>query len=447
MRAQPYGRALFIGYCQLIFTFGRGVPLRNGFWMKRHLWKYLLALVLVVAANDLACVLIGPRRQSLVSDADRIALRLALPSDTRHGNSVQMFYDFDSMVQDLISAIDSARHNIDISFFHFDDDEVGNRVAAHLIGRARAGVRIRFLYDGGQLRRLSLHDKMSEAGIEVRKFNPMYVPWLMRNDFSRNHQKIVVIDGSTCYTGGMNIADRYSLGIEGRPWVDLFMRMEGPVSLQLWEIFTESWTYAKGEPSMDTDSHPVVPAPGMVSLDDVEILASGALGDGPCIMERYCELLDAAREYAYFESPYFIPSKSLLEAMKRAAGRGVDVRVVCPDKSDLGYVIELCSDSFVAEALAAGVRIGKYAPGFLHSKMFLTDDMACVGSTNLDSWSLSRNLELTVFVHDASFTDMMVRHFHSDEANVRYLDASEWGRRPVLRRVGERIWRILRRVL
>ncbi len=198
---------------------------------------------------------------------------------------------------------------------------------------------------------------------------------------------------------------------------------------------------------MEPSAGSFIPGPEMVPLDDVEILSSGAFGAGPRIMERYCEMLDKSCRFAYFESPYFIPAGPLLDAMKRAAERGVDVRVIYPARCDLSCVYDLCSASFVAEALESGVRIGQYAPGFLHSKMFVTDDIACVGSANLDSWSLCRNLEIMVFVHDASFADELLGHFRQDESLVTYLDETEWARRPFRQRVGERTWRILRHVL
>lgn len=413
--------------------------------MKKHLWKYILVLVLVVAVNDAACVLLGPRRGGLVSVADREALRAVLPSGVRHGNSARLFYDFDAMAEDLIQAIDSSLSSIEIAFFHYDDDSVGKRIADHLIERAQAGVQVRFMFDGEHLGTPTLYRKMSSAGIEVCRFNPIYIPWLTRNDFARNHQKIVVIDGRVCYTGGMNIADRYSSGIEGRPWVDMFMRIDGPAACAMREVFAEDWLYACGE-RLDLATFGCPVAQGEV-LDEVELLASGALGDGPTILERYCELLDRAEDYAYFESPYFIPAGPLLDAMKRAAGRGVDVRVIYPDKCDLGCALDLCSDSFVAEALEAGIKVGHYAPGFLHAKLFVTDDVACVGSTNLDSCSLYRYLEMMVFISDPGFSAALMEHFHSDEAFVTYLDTMEWSQRPALGRMGEKVCRALRGIL
>lgn len=136
-----------------------------------------------------------------------------------------------------------------------------------------------------------------------------------------------------------------------------------------------------------------------------------------------------------------------MDAMSMAAARGVDVRVAYPENCDLSFVLDRCSASYVAQALEAGISVGHYALGFLHSKLFVTDDVCCIGSTNIDSCSMFRYLEMMVIVHDADFAAAMKEHFHSDEAHVHYLNGEEWSERPFITRSAEHLMRPLGRVL
>ena len=275
----------------------------------------------------------------------------------------------------------------------------------------------------------------SDTGVQTAGFNPVHWPIPTKRDYYRNHRKCIVLDGKVAYLGGYNLADRYVHGLEWGRWRDTMIRIEGPAVAQVQRMFLADWCFATGcLPSLPRLFPRLVPVGQM----PIRVVASGPIGDGPTLLDAYCRLLDDAQQYVWFESPYFIPPSSLLDSIIKAAERGVDVRVLQPPRGDNGETTQWASKRYYAEAMRSGVKIGVYAPGFLHSKIIVSDDrVGVVGSCNIDYRSLLLCEEVAAVVADSEFACQLRDVFLADESESHYIDPAEWNQRPIGHRLAE----------
>jgi cardiolipin synthase A/B len=317
------------------------------------------------------------------------------------GNAVRLLIDGQEAFAALFDAIDAAQNYVLMQFYTIADDALGRRMAEHLIARAKAGVRVLVLYDAlgsnGLPRRYL--ERLRSGGVDIRNFHAIrHARNRLQVNF-RNHRKIVVVDGEVAFTGGMNLADAY-LGRDPDygAWRDTMVRVEGPVVAQLQFIFAEDWRWSSGD-RLDLDWAPrtahedinaLVVAPG--PADELE---TGAL--------YFVNAIGAARRRIWIASPYFVPDIDILTALKLAALRGVEVRVLVPEVRD-NWLVWLAAFAHFDEVRHAGVEIWRYRDGFMHQKVLLVDDdIASVGSVNLDNRSCRLNFEVTMMVFDAGF--------------------------------------------
>jgi cardiolipin synthase len=232
----------------------------------------------------------------------------------------------------------------------------------------------------------------------------------------RNHRKLVITDGRTAFLGGLNAGDEYlGLGPLGE-WRDTHMRVDGPVVQALQVNFAEDWLYAAHE-VVDLPCEPVV-----AGRSDVLVFASGPAQVWNVTPSIYTEIIHDVRERLWIASPYFVPDPTLRSALAHAALRGVDVRIILPKKAD-HLLPWLSSFTYYPQMHAAGVRIFRYQPGFMHQKVLLADsDLAIVGSVNLDYRSFLINFELAAAVRDEEFVAAVGRMFEADFARSREED-------------------------
>lgn len=383
-----------------------------------------------------------PLNRPLLDDKKQQALADRVPPDSEEGNTTATYIGFAQMFDDLLADINAAQHHIHLQFFKFETDCIAQRIGNALADKAAQGVEVRLLYDDMvNHRHRWYYRSLSERGVQVQSFAPVHIPFLRKIDNYRNHRKVVVIDGRTGYLGGMNIAERYLYGLDWGPWRDTQLRVEGPAVAQMQYAFLSDWCYATGQL---LDSPAYFPATIPAGACRIQILTSGPIGNGPAIMQRTVQMLDQSKKYVYLESPYFIPTHDVMQAMCRAAQRGIDVRLLLPARSDRGVFVLPASMSYVAQALNAGVKIGLYRTGFLHAKTIVADDLvATVGSTNIDPRSYLLDHEIGAFVTDRDFALEIKQQFLSDEAQSETIDKSDWHRRPLCRKALERLARIL----
>src|SRR5574344_1788544 len=315
------------------------------------------------------------------------------------GNQIQVFVEGYSMLQSLIKELMNARHHIHMEYYVFEDDPVGRLVKDVLIDRAKAGVEVRLIYDdvGCWKVKNRFFEEMQQAGIEVRGFLKVRFPLLTSRVNYRNHRKIVIIDGRIGYIGGMNIALRYLKGIMGGIWRDTHILIQGKAVHALQSSFLLDWYFV--DRKLISGSRYFGPIE-ICGSSMMQIVSSSPIGPGKEIMLGLTKAILCPKRYFYIQTPYFLPTETILTALQTAALAGVDIRLMLPAKND-SWLSQLACSSYLKYILEAGVKVFLYNKGFLHSKMMVSDDLfSTIGSTNVDFRSFEHNFEINAFIYD-----------------------------------------------
>ena len=330
-------------------------------------------------------------------------------------NQVDIMTDGYAFFPELLRDIAQARHHIHLDMYIFEDDALGNLVADALIDRARSGLRVRVIYDdvGCWKVRRRLFERMREEGVEIHPFLPVHFPSFTSKANYRNHRKLVVIDGRIGYIGGMNIALRYVKGNGRQAWRDTHLRIRGGAVYGIQSAFLVDWYFVDRTLISDRTYYPEVPS-GIVNNCLAQIVTSNPTSESPEMMHGYVSILHNAKQYVYMTTPYFLPTETVLFAMRTCAQSGVDVRLMIPMKAD-AKVVKWASSSFVMQAADDGVKIYLYQSGFNHSKLLICDDSLCsCGSTNIDFRSFENNFEANVFFYDREMALRLKQVFEHD---------------------------------
>ena len=370
-------------------------------------------------------------------------------------NDLQLLCDGEEFFPALFQAIGAARDHIHIDLYIIEDDPLGMLVSDMLIDKARQGVEVRLIYDdvGCWNVRHRFFERMREEGIEVVPFLPVRFPSFTSKVNYRNHRKLIIIDGRVGFIGGMNIALRYyNKGTS--PWRDLMVRVEGTGVYALQRAFLIDWYFVDRTLISSRKYYPNVNDNVNVNARHstlnaqrstlIQIVTSGPVSPYPEIMQGYVHAISSAKHTIMMETPYFLPTEPVLFALKMAALRGVDVRLIVPLRSDARFV-EWASRSYLREVAEAGVRVWLYADGFLHSKFMVVDDSLCTcGSTNIDFRSFENNFESNIIIYDAAMASRFRDVFLSDQHHARQLsDVPERLHPPFLKRLLESLTRLL----
>ena len=331
-------------------------------------------------------------------------------------NKIDIFTDGYAFFPELLKDIAAARHHIHLDLYIMEDDALGHLVADALKDKARQGVEVRLIYDDVGCWKVShqFFEQLRDAGVEVAPFLPVRFPSFTSKANYRDHRKIIVIDGSVGYVGGMNIALRYVKGTGTQPWRDTMWRLSGGAVYALQRAFLVDWYFV--DRTLITDRK-YYPHGGRDELNNcvVQVVTSGPTEHYPEIMQGYVRTILAARRYVYIETPYFLPNEPVLFALKTAAVGGVDVRIICPLRSDAPFT-DWALRSYLRELHEAGAKIYLYEAGFMHAKTMVTDDtLSTCGSTNLDVRSFENNFEVNAFVYDEGMALRMKKIFLDDQ--------------------------------
>ncbi len=338
-------------------------------------------------------------------------------------NQIDIMTDGYAFFPELLKDIAKAKHHIHLDMYIFEDDALGRLVADALIDRAREGVMVRVIYDDVGCWQVAhrFFERMREEGIEVAAYLPVRFPSFTSKVNYRNHRKLVIIDGETGYIGGMNIALRYVKGTDDQPWRDTMLRVRGGAVYGLQRAFLIDWYFVDRTLITNRDYYPPLStfhSPPSTNNCLTQIVTSGPTNPYPEIMQGYVRMILAAHRYVYIETPYFLPNEPVLFAIKTAAKAGVDVRILCPLRSDARFV-EWASRSYLREAYEAGVKVYLYQAGFLHSKVMVCDDsITTTGSTNVDFRSFENNFEANAFIYDEGMAIRMRNVFLRDQENA-----------------------------
>ncbi len=343
---------------------------------------------------------------------------LSLPFKT---DSIVTYTDGYQFFPALLSAIGKARSHIHIDIYIFEEDALGNLIADALIQKAREGVEVRVIYDdvGCWNVRHRFYERMREEGIEVVPFLPVRFPQFTSKVNYRNHRKLIVIDGETGFMGGMNIAVRYVSGT----WRDTMVKITGAGVYALQRSFLIDWYFVDRTLLSDRKYYPATLLHSLNTTPHaqstiLQVVTSSPVVPYPEIMQGFVRTILAAKHYVYIETPYFLPTESVLFALKTAAMAGVDVRIMVPLKND-SWFVDWAGRSYLREAAEAGVRVLLYEAGFLHSKMLVCDDsISTCGSTNVDFRSFENNFEANVFFYGEDSALQLKQVFLTDEAKA-----------------------------
>lgn len=349
---------------------------------------------------------------------------------TVRGNAVQLLIDGHATFASIEAGLRGAGRYILFQFYILRDDGLGRRLGAVLAERARAGVHVYLLYDGvgaSGFARTGLYRALRDSGVHIAAFNSTR-GWRSRLQLNfRNHRKVVVVDGHYAWTGGHNVGDEY-LGVNPRrgPWRDTHLRLHGPAVIGAELTFAADWLWATRE-QLDIDWRLARPTPGNCSVLLFPSDPASAFEEAGLM---YHQVIIQARQRIWITSPYFVPDRGIIAALQLAALRGVDVRVMIPDRPD-GPLVGMANWSFTRELLPAGVAVYRYEPAFMHQKVFLLDhELAGVGTANFDNRSFRLNFEITALVRDDDFCSEVEGMLEADFARCRAVTERELAAKP-----------------
>jgi cardiolipin synthase A/B len=349
------------------------------------------------------------------------------------GNSIELLTDYAGAIDRLIADIDAARQSVHLLFYIFEADATGRRVADALVRAAQRGVGCRVLMDavGSKHGLRALAPGLRKQGVEVQA---MLQAGLFRRSAARfdlrNHRKLGVVDGRIGYTGSQNIVNPEF--VKGHPNEELLARLTGPVVAQLQAVFLADHFFETGQPLVYQDHFPQLPATGP---SPAHLLPSGPGYGRENGQEFIVALLYAARRRVVITTPYFVPDEPILQAIISATDRGVEVHLVVSMHANQ-LLTQLAQQSFYETLLECGVTIHLYEPHFLHAKLLtVDDDIALLGSTNMDIRSFALNAEINLVVYDAEVVQRMQEIQQRYFAHSERLSAESWKRRPLARKV------------
>ncbi len=362
------------------------------------------------------------------------------------GNKLTLLNDGPQTMKAMMAAIKDAKDNINLETYIFDEEGLGGEFADLLMQKQREGVQVNIIYDSiGSLNTPSeFFQKLRDAGISVVEFNPVnpfkrMISWRLNN---RDHRKILVVDGMIAFTGGINITDDYSSSSLFRSrsknrsnlgWRDTHIQVEGPAVASFQWLFMETWVSQKVD---DIAARKYFPRLQPVGDKIVRVIGSKPDGDYE-IYKAYILAMQEAKTSIHITNSYFVPDAQMVDALTKAAQRGVDVKIVFPGVSDAGLVRH-AGRSFYSQLMASGVRIFELQASVLHAKTAVIDGYwSTVGSTNLDMRSFLHNSEVNLIAIDQNFGTVMESAFNEDLKNSVEITPGKWEQRPASDRMRE----------
>ncbi|MDY6793082.1 MAG: cardiolipin synthase [Thermodesulfobacteriota bacterium] len=363
-----------------------------------------------------------------------------------HSNNSQLLIDGEETFDCIFKGIESAKEYILIQFYIVRDDELGRKLKNKLIQKARARVRVYFIYDeiGSYKLPEGYIQEMQDEGIEVSAFHTTKGK---ANHFQlnfRNHRKVVIIDGKVAYIGGHNVGDEYvSRHPKFGTWRDTHVKLEGPVVKHIQFCFTQDWYWATTRiPDLKWNMNKADNG-----NEKTLLIASGPADDFDTCSLMFLHAIHMAKERLWIASAYFVPDIQILSALKLAVLKGVDVRILIPEKPD-HRTVYLASFFYYQHTLPFGIKIYRYTKGFMHQKVLLVDSAcAAVGTANLDNRSFRLNFELTLLNFDSAFIKKVQDMLRKDFSCSRPVESTDYTRRSFLFKLAVRSARLLSPIL
>ncbi|HRF35252.1 MAG TPA: cardiolipin synthase [Cyclobacteriaceae bacterium] len=360
-------------------------------------------------------------------------------------NEIKLLINGEALFPVLIEELQKAEQCIHIEYYIYENDTIGNRIKDILIQKAKAGVKVRFIYDdfGSRSIRNTIVRELTRAGVQAHPFNKIRLIGFANRLNYRNHRKIVVIDGKTSFTGGINVSDRYiNQATSDLFWRDTHLMIRGYSSLALQQVFLADWNFCVKESVLISKEY--FPAIDIVTQNPAyaQVVSSGPDSDLPNILYSIIQSVNLAREEILLTTPYYIPDVSLQESLVMAALSGVKVKLLVPKQGD-SKLVNLATQSYFDALLRAGVKIYLYKKGFVHAKTFVVDRrLASVSTANFDVRSFDLNFEVSVIMYDEKMASQLADAFDNDVLDAEELVLERWNRRSRFRKITERIVRL-----
>ncbi|MGA9289496.1 MAG: cardiolipin synthase [Anaerobacillus sp.] len=343
--------------------------------------------------------------------------------------------------------IQKAESYIHMEYYTFRSDELGTSIIELLIEKAKQGVEVRVLYDSIGSHNLSRTSKnaLREAGASVQQFLPIKYGFVNQTVNFRNHRKIIVIDGKVGFVGGLNIGDEYAGDMNNmRFWRDTHLLVKGEVISALHGVFLMDWSYMCGE---DLLTRKYLETYEVEGDGGTQLVASGPDTKRGAMSDLYFSLITSAKKSVWIATPYFVPNKAIRTALAMASMRGIQVRLIVPEISD-GFLTQYGTRSYFSELLDCGVEIYMYQKGFLHQKiMIIDDDLATVGTANMDMRSMNLNFEVNLFLFQSTTIRDLLKAYENDLSDSVKVTKDSYSKRGLKHRTKESFARLFSPVL
>lgn len=376
-------------------------------------------------------------------------IRQAGSSPLTANNEVKLLINGEEKFPELLKALENAKSHIHIEYYIYENDITGNAVADVLIKKAKEGVEVRFLYDdfGSHGLGKTFIKRLEDAGVQTAPFYKIIWYAFANRINYRNHRKIIIIDGNVGFIGGINMSDRYRNDLQKENhlfWRDTHLMIKGISTSYLQYLFLCDWNFCSPV-RLDYDKiyFPDQLQNSKLENDVVQIAASGPDSAQPVIFYSLMEAIGSAKKNIYITSPYFIPGESLMDALIIAIQSGLDVKILIPGISD-SKMVNAAARAHYTELLKYDVKIYQYNKGFVHAKtMVIDDNLAIVGSANMDYRSFDLNFEVNAMVYSQSIAKQLTEVFYNDIKDADLIDAEVWLNRPTYVLLWERAVRLL----
>ena len=441
---------IFVPFIGVIFYFSFGINYR-----KRKIYSKKLAVddILFQKTKEL----LEKSQQKLFQsgnesvDQNKELIRLLANKKTGSSpvfpkNKVILLNNGEEFFPLLIKELEKAKHHIHIEYYIYENDAIGNQIKDILIRKATEGIKVRFIYDdfGSKGIRKNIAEELRNSGVEAYPFNKIKLIYFANRLNYRNHRKIVIIDGITSFTGGINVSDRY---INPNPnklyWRDTNLMIKGIATYRMQQIFLSDWNFcSKQDININRALFPEIELYENAHAA-VQIASNGPDSEIPNILYSILQSISLAKEEVLLTTPYYIPETSLQEAIIIAGLSGLDVKLLLPKVGD-SKLVNIATQSYFEDLLAAGVKIFLYEKGFIHAKTFVTDrKLASVGTANLDLRSFDLNFEVNALVYDEDFATELAESFDEDLKHSEQLLYEDWKKRGKIKKFIERLVRLI----
>ena len=403
---------------------------------------FLLLSSFYIQAGNTDSLKIKQQEDSIALTSDTIMLRFLSEQGIpiSNNNRIILLKSGREKFIDLFRAIRQAKHHIHLEYFNFRNDSIAGELFRLLAAKTKEGVEVRAMFDafGNCSNNKPLKKKhlkmIREQGIEIVKFDPIKFPYI-NHAMHRDHRKIVVIDGTTAYLGGMNIADYY---INGLPkigeWRDMHMRIEGGAVNELQKIFLNIWNKETKQNINGEVYFPIPEAQSDSSNMTVAIVDRVPKENSSILRHSYVAAINSAKKNLRIINPYFVPTSSITKALKRSIDRGIDVRIMVSSASDVPFSPDAALYK-LHKLMKRGATVYMYNGGFHHSKVMTVDNTFCtVGTANLNSRSLRYDYETNAFIFDRGITAELNQMYKNDVKQCTQLTPEFWKKRSVWRK-------------